>query len=135
MIDEMAATVPTVKVRKLLLRTAPCPSGLLHDEMANTRNMWPGFISVWLHNKLIWSAATREIHESAQLHLSVYERLALVSVPEIDISRLDHPDNLRHHKRAAEFYCDALGCQSLWQGHPECRAALARQIGDPTTQP
>lgn len=104
MVDEFEKAVPEVHIQNELLVTSPSVSGLQHDEVLSTVQIWPKFLPYWLRRKLTWSAKTRSVHVDAKLHPTVLERLAEEEVPHIDVSTAYRPENLRSHSKAGSFF-------------------------------
>lgn len=104
MVEEFRESVPEVKIRDELLVTAPDPKGLQHDEVQSTIYMWPKFVPDWLRKKLTWPMKSRSVHEDAQLHPTVLERLTEDQVPHINNIKPYRPENLRGHSKAGSFF-------------------------------
>ena len=69
-----------------------------------------------------WDRAIREVPDTAQLHNTVYERLALPAVRNFTSYGPYRPAALRNHKKAKKFY-DADGRKSGEQPPPSWPAA------------
>ena len=104
MIDELKETVPDLKIREELLVTAPDPSGLQHDEIVSTKQMWPAFVPTWLRNKLTWASEVRKVHPDAALHPSVIKRFSSETVPSVEDVKPYRPENLREHSKVRQFF-------------------------------
>lgn len=104
MVDEFQDAVPEVQIQSNLLVTTPDASGLQHDEVLSTVQMWPKFVPGWLRRKLTWSARARSIHVDAKLHPTVLERLSEQEVPHIDDSKAYRPKNLTDHSKVGRFF-------------------------------
>ncbi len=104
MVEELNEAIPDIQIRTELLVTTPNPNGLQHDEVVRTQNMWPKFVPDWLRKKLTWRSTRRKTHVDAALHPSVYDRLALASVPHLNDIRPYRPENLRRHSKAGKYF-------------------------------
>lgn len=100
MVSELREAVPDVQIRDDILRLWPDPSGLQHDQIAALRNLWPSWVPGWLRRHLTWSKTIRPIHEDAELHPTVYERIDAGPVPHVQSVKSYRPDNLRDHAKA-----------------------------------
>lgn len=109
MVEEFRKAIPEVQIRNELLVTTPEAKGLQHDEVLSTAHMWPKFLPDWLRRKLTWSAESRSIHEDAQLHPTVFERLDENDVPHINASMPYRPENLRGHSKTGIFFSQSQG--------------------------
>ncbi|WP_456781832.1 phospholipase effector Tle1 domain-containing protein [Bradyrhizobium sp. USDA 3315] len=83
-----------VIVDKSLLRLYPSADGMMHDECM------VGMGGTALH----WSKAIRDVPETAQLHQTVYERLAMNSVRNFTSFGPYRPAALRNHRKAKAFF-------------------------------
>ncbi|MBU4527085.1 MAG: DUF2235 domain-containing protein [Hoeflea sp.] len=104
MVDELKAAVPALKVRNNVLVTSPDHAALQHDEIQNVLFMQPSWLLAITANKLTWSKKIRAVHENADLHPTVYNRLETPYVPQMAESMPYRPENLRHHKKAGNFF-------------------------------
>ncbi|WP_426441024.1 phospholipase effector Tle1 domain-containing protein [Bradyrhizobium genosp. P] len=97
MIDFITQKIPDagrVFVDKGMLRLYPSADGMMHDECM------VGMAGTSLH----WSKAVRDVPDTAQLHESVYERLAMKSVRNYTSFGPYRPVALQGHQKAKEFF-------------------------------
>lgn len=97
MVEFIADKIPEagrVIVDKSLLRLYPSADGMMHDERM------VGIGGTALH----WSKAVRAVTDTAQLHESVYDRLAMKSVRNYTSFGPYRPAALRNHRRAKVFF-------------------------------
>ncbi len=83
-----------VIVDKSLLRLYPSADGMMHDECM------VGMGGTALH----WSKAVRDVPDTAQLHETVYERLAMSSVRNFTSFGPYRPAALQNHRKAKAFF-------------------------------
>jgi uncharacterized protein (DUF2235 family) len=97
MIDFITEKIPEagrVLIDKSMLRLYPSADGMMHDECM------VGMGGTSLH----WSKAVRDVPDTAQLHQTVYERLAMKSVRNYTSFGPYRPLALQAHKRAKTFF-------------------------------
>ncbi|MBU1213187.1 MAG: DUF2235 domain-containing protein [Alphaproteobacteria bacterium] len=104
MVDELVSAVPTVKIRRDLLVTSPDPLALQHDEIQAVLDMQPGWFRTVTFDRLTWSRKPRQIHQEADLHPTVLERLDAEHVAQMDKTMRYRPANLKQHKSAARYF-------------------------------
>jgi uncharacterized protein (DUF2235 family) len=110
MVEFISRKIPEpwrVMVDPDLLRLYPSSDGMMHDECM------VGIGGTPLH----WQRAVRDVQDTAQLHETVYERLALPAVRNFTSYGPYRPAALRNHKKAKKFY-DADGQKSGQQPSP-----------------
>lgn len=100
MMSELKAAVPTIKVRKELLRTSCDAGGLQHDEIKRVLDFQPRLLRWITGNSLTWSHQIRSVYEDADLHPTVYERLEKEYVPQMGQTKPYRPPNLSKHQKA-----------------------------------
>ncbi|MGY2986138.1 phospholipase effector Tle1 domain-containing protein [Bradyrhizobium sp. USDA 4508] len=99
MVEFIAEKIPEpgrVLVDRNLLRLYPSADGMMHDECM------VGMGGTALH----WSKAPREVPDTAQLHDTVYERLAMKSVRNYTSFGPYRPVALRKHLEAKKYFED-----------------------------
>ncbi len=97
MLEFITAKIPVagrVFVDWNLLRLYPSADGMMHDECM------VGIGGTSLH----WSKAVRDVPDTAQLHKSVYERLALISVRNFTTFGPYRPVALQKHEKAKSYF-------------------------------
>jgi uncharacterized protein (DUF2235 family) len=97
MVEFIAEKMPEanrVIVDKGLLRLYPSADGMMHDECM------VGIGGTALH----WSKAVRDVPDGAQLHPTVYDRLAMASVRNFTTFGPYRPVALQNHKLAKRFF-------------------------------
>jgi len=97
MIDFVTGKIPEagrVLVDKSILRLYPSADGMMHDECM------VGMGGTSLH----WSKAVRDVPDMAQLHETVYERLAMKSVRNYTSFGPYRPVALQGHQKAKKFF-------------------------------
>ncbi len=72
----------------------PSADGMVHDQCM------VGLGGTALH----WSKAVRDVPDTAQLHETVYERLAMISVRNFTSLGPYRPAALRNHRKAKAFF-------------------------------
>ena len=97
MVDFIAEKIPEesrVLIDRSMLRLYPSADGMMHDE----RMVGVGGTS--LH----WSKAVRDVPDTAQLHETVYERLAMKTLRNYTSFGLYRPVALQGHRKAKKFF-------------------------------
>lgn len=98
MVEELKAIPHPPQIDERFVQTFPDPNGLQHDEVKASRELWPRWWPAWARKG--WALAHRTIHPEAELHESVYERLAATRVPQFDCSQPYRPVGLASHAKA-----------------------------------
>ena len=98
-----------VMVDKGLLRLYPSADGMMHDECM------VGIGGTALH----WSKAVRDVPDGAQLHPTVYERLAMASVRNFTTFGPYRPVALQNHRLAKKFFGQTRGTDPGGDGTPD----------------
>ncbi|MDA9490415.1 phospholipase effector Tle1 domain-containing protein [Bradyrhizobium sp. CCBAU 11361] len=93
-ITEKIPKAGRVLVDKSMLRLYPSADGMMHDECM------VGMGGTSLH----WSKAVRDVLDTAQLHQTVYERLAMRSVRNYTSFGPYRPVALQRHQKAKTFF-------------------------------
>lgn len=108
MIDFITTEIPEagrVLVDKTMLRLYPSADGMMHDECM------VGMGGTSLH----WSKAARDVPDTAQLHKTVYERLAMKSVRNYTSFGPYRPVALQRHQKAKVFFEATSDGNENWQ--------------------
>jgi hypothetical protein len=105
MVDFIADKIPAanrVIIDSNQLRLYPSSDGMMHDEcmvgMGGTR--------------LKWDRAIRDVPDTAQLHETVYERLAMKSVRNFTSFGPYRPMALQNHRKAKQYFDAATNSAS-----------------------
>ena len=102
MIKELQSIPNPPRIDERLARTFPDPSGLQHDEVKASLEIWPRWWPSWA--RFGWSEQMRRIKPDATLHNSVLKRLSASSVSQHDRRAPYRPEALRTHQTAgADF--------------------------------
>ncbi|MDA9390444.1 hypothetical protein WN73_06990 [Bradyrhizobium sp. CCBAU 45394] len=104
-ITEKIPEAGRVFVDKSILRLYPSADGMMHDECM------VGMGGTSLH----WSKAVRNVPDTAQLHETVYERLAMKSVRNYTSFGPYRPVALQGHQKAKAFFAPASDGNELSQ--------------------